>query len=65
MRDFGGLTREDEDTRITVTFGYAFTPAVNASLIYQYTDRASTLEVDEFTENRLFLELSYIPGWAR
>lgn len=64
-RNFDTLDREDDDILYQLTLGYEINPAFTTSLSYQHLDRSSTLEIDEFSENRIFLVLSYIPQWSR
>ncbi len=64
-RDFDTLDRKDDDILYQLTLGYEINPAFTTSLSYQHLDRSSTLEIDEFSENRIFLVLSYIPQWSR
>lgn len=64
-RDFATLDRKDDDILYQLTLGYEINPAFTTSLSFQHLDRSSTLDIDEFSENRVFLILSYIPQWSR
>ena len=64
-RDFDTLNRKDDDILYQLTLGYEINPAFTTSISYQHLDRTSTLEIDEFSENRIFLILTYIPQWSR
>ena len=65
QRSFDTLNRDDDDMLWELSFGYQFNPALSAALSYQRLDRNSTLAIDEFGENRIFLTFSYVPRWSR
>ena len=63
-REYSGLTRTDDDTDITLLFGVYLSPRVTLDLQYLFFNRNSNENTGEFTENRIFLNLSYTPKWG-
>ena len=64
-RDFVGPDRQDDDYQITASIGYEWTAGFDTTLSFQRFERGSNQEVNEFSENRLFLRASYAPPWGR
>ena len=64
-REFKYLDRRDDDLVLGVTGGYRFMDGVAVSLEYQHFQRNSITVGADFTENRAFLRLEYIPVWSR
>ena len=64
-RDYQAIDRKDDDMRAEVTLRYAAGPSWFFSLQGQYIDRESTVALANFTENRIGLQVGYIPEWGR
>jgi hypothetical protein len=63
-REYTGLLRTDNDSALSAMFGVHLGTKFTLSLQYLYFRRNSNLDTDEFTENRVFLALTFVPGWA-
>jgi uncharacterized protein (PEP-CTERM system associated) len=64
-REFPGLDRIDDDLILGSNIGYRISVGLSLSLDYQHSKRDSSAVGADFTENRLFLRLAYIPVWSR
>ncbi len=64
-RDYSSIDRVDEQTDLTITFGYRVTPAFDLSLGFLRSDRESDVAFQEFTENRAVIQFDYTPVWGR
>jgi hypothetical protein len=65
QRDFADLDRNDKNTVGLIGIAVRLSPGFVADLSFGRTSRDSTLDTDEYEENRTFLGISYTPSWAR
>ena len=64
-RDYTGLDRQDSDLALRGTMGYKIGPAFNLSANYQFFQSNNNETETKLEENRIFVLLTYKPGWAR
>ena len=64
-REFKYLARRDDDLILGFNIGYRFSAGFDISIDYQHFQRNSITPDADFTENRAFLRVSYMPVWSR
>lgn len=64
-RDYKTIDRKDDDLRGEASLRYSPGPSWFFNLQAQYIDRESTVSLASFTENRIGLQIGYIPEWGR
>ena len=65
QREYDIITRKDDDTVASASFGIHVTPRVDVFARYSYRNRDSDTDVNSYTENLYFLNVAYTPRWAQ
>lgn len=64
-REYESITRSDDELTMGVNIGYRFSAGLDIRFDYQHFQRNSETPGADYTENRAFVRLTYIPLWSR